>query len=1173
MKKFMALTLAVMTVLSTVSFAAPQMADTVIGATEIYDDATPALPDEDNAEVQNEATLSADTSDCGTLIARVDFDDVEAGTTVTKSDIQTKAANWIEKNLPEGFPSIYLNMTGNNDSKITVTADDDGNGNHAVWENSACGWPKFGFWTNSGDLMPEGKYTFKLDFHWISYKDNDDQEVSDSDIKYLSVTYTPNNPDGTWTTGERNVAGRIDGSNTKTLSTLAQTRGFITGKNLQEQNYYKAYTDAGSTAADKGLYSFTGLGKIACYWDTSDSYKTASAYIDNIELYYEAPSTKVVVENGNGNVIDTVKLFGGKTTNNICFIQSSFATIDLTQYESSVDKTDTTKLFSGWKNKATGETVSSTYTATADALVTIVPEYSVESTEYGFKAKNLTNLTQYQNDVIGTDHYGDYAGTKNGGYANLEKPANITDGNTVVTVGTVTNTELIELDDGEKAVRYTLDVPKNTRTDLNIYLASQINSDKLLATSKIKGISYTFRLLGPDGEPADSKYFTTNGHISTGAYFKTNTYFDDANPCGWHWDECVHVTKYLAYKGNEYNGEWLTAYLDLENFNYTSGTHNGKNWADAFVCSDLRLRIANELLTNGDDGFVLDIKSIDFIEDADYVESEYVSHDFYDLRKGYFDVKVSKKYEISKAGELALAMNVSGIDVAHIDEIENADGTCTYRVYAKYDLNGKTVTVKLLDGNTLTHTYTLDEVNNKADGENLIPNGDFSNPYYVPLSRNKTNTDYVNGSAFNAKLTVDGLVITLTNPSEWCTTSFSNVKFKPNTNYYFAMDAAFTGDSEDTDGNKHHETGTTTEQVTLYVPVLDGRFDINVGTNDQYNNGQKVLSYIPSTKENFKINLNSETFGKDNTQSFAKVLSIYDTDYYTSDSCSMGTYKDKTALASDLFNNPTLSLQLCTTNGKKAGFYTKEANGTMTNAAGLQYTIKNFVIKEMFPVTLKYGDATLDTLYAAKDVEITLPTDASNIGGAFLTGWSDGNTTYAPGASYTLTNAGAVTLSAVTSFAPKTQNEISVRTDSYTGIRFKAAVKQAIKSNTATTEIGYIVTRKVSLTAENINSNNFTADSAVTKVTGKAYVKAENINKVFASDDTLKLDYFTAVVYNIPTNQYDDILVARPYVTVDSNTYYGDAMEMSLRQAATAVKNSEGYVENDVIESIVGSSN
>lgn len=287
----------------------------------------------------------------------------------------------------------------------------------------------------------------------------------------------------------------------------------------------------------------------------------------------------------------------------------------------------------------------------------------------------------------------------------------------------------------------------------------------------------------------------------------------------------------------------------------------------------------------------------------------------------------------------------------------------------------------------------------------------------------------------------------------------------------------------------------------------------------------------------------------------------------------MGTYKDKTALASDLFNNPNLSLQLCTTNGKNAGFYTKEANGTMTNAAGLQYTIKNFVIKEMFPVTLKYGDATLDTLYAAKDVAITLPTDASNIGGAFLTGWSDGNTTYAPGASYTLTNAGAVTLSAVTSFAPKTQNEISVRTDSYTGIRFKAAVKQAIKSNTATTEIGYIVTRKVSLTAENINSNNFTADSAVTKVTGKAYVKAENINKVFASDDTLKLDYFTAVVYNIPTNQYDDILVARPYVTVDSNTYYGDAMEMSLRQAATAVKNSEGYVENDVIESIVGSSN
>ena len=78
---------------------------------------------------------------------------------------------------------------------------------------------------------------------------------------------------------------------------------------------------------------------------------------------------------------------------------------------------------------------------------------------------------------------------------------------------------------------------------------------------------------------------------------------------------------------------------------------------------------------------------------------------------------------------------------------------------------------------------------------------------------------------------------------------------------------------------------------------------------------------------------------------------------------------------------------------------------------------------------------------------------------------------------------------------------------------------------------------------------------------GKTYIKG-SLDKVFANDGSY--NYFTAVVYNIPEDQYEDILVARPYLINDGTVTYGAPIASSLKEAAIGVKGTPAY--NDLAD-------
>lgn len=134
---------------------------------------------------------------------------------------------------------------------------------------------------------------------------------------------------------------------------------------------------------------------------------------------------------------------------------------------------------------------------------------------------------------------------------------------------------------------------------------------------------------------------------------------------------------------------------------------------------------------------------------------------------------------------------------------------------------------------------------------------------------------------------------------------------------------------------------------------------------------------------------------------------------------------------------------------------------------------------------------------------------------------------------------------------PHAYHVSSVRTDSYTGIRFMSSVTATQKAKV--NEYGYIIARKTVL-----DGTELTHDCGKKFVTGIAY--DENTNLVY-DVDSYNNTFFTAVVYNVPEEMYTDVLVARPYTkTSDGKYYYGEAVERSTYEVAKAVKeNTDAY--------------
>ena len=128
-------------------------------------------------------------------------------------------------------------------------------------------------------------------------------------------------------------------------------------------------------------------------------------------------------------------------------------------------------------------------------------------------------------------------------------------------------------------------------------------------------------------------------------------------------------------------------------------------------------------------------------------------------------------------------------------------------------------------------------------------------------------------------------------------------------------------------------------------------------------------------------------------------------------------------------------------------------------------------------------------------------------------------------------------------YAPASSTETSYRLNSPNGIRFKADITAEI--NDVATDYGWVVGRAVrGATEETL------VIGAANTITAYGRENGVDIKKFFEETDELKT--FTAVVYNIPAGNEDDVLCVKPFVKVDGEVYYGTMISKTPRQVADA---------------------
>ncbi len=157
---------------------------------------------------------------------------------------------------------------------------------------------------------------------------------------------------------------------------------------------------------------------------------------------------------------------------------------------------------------------------------------------------------------------------------------------------------------------------------------------------------------------------------------------------------------------------------------------------------------------------------------------------------------------------------------------------------------------------------------------------------------------------------------------------------------------------------------------------------------------------------------------------------------------------------------------------------------------------------------------------------------------------------------------------------PETLKKNSLRTVDPVGLRFVSLMYLDIKNGTSDISAalknvrpdayGFIVSRKSLLNGTDLNfgygpdeNGSGTTFGGVKYVSGLAFDKANGIDKVYDADGSILSDVtageneaFTAALMNIPSENYDEIMVARPFVRFGCHYFYGAVREASVRTVA-----------------------
>ena len=289
MKKYLSFLLALLMVLSTVSFAAP----TMVGVAGNVSEEPVIIPE----ATEPEAELSAEEN-LGQLIAKVDFENIEVGTKYESTSMASKPnlnnMGYIADNLPEGFPeNIVLDLYSH--TSVSVAEDESGNkyGKYVLDENA--GYTKLGLTAanasqTSEASFPAGSYTFKISLTAVS------KTATDGTVTYYTspegcsaIAFFKNNSGVTFNNERYTDLASPDTSRGMISSNLTSgTTTKIKGTITYTDNCDVQFRSTQPKFKFAGFTTFHSMISFA-----ANSAKERVYYVDDIELYYK-PVAEVV---------------------------------------------------------------------------------------------------------------------------------------------------------------------------------------------------------------------------------------------------------------------------------------------------------------------------------------------------------------------------------------------------------------------------------------------------------------------------------------------------------------------------------------------------------------------------------------------------------------------------------------------------------------------------------------------------------------------------------------------------------------------------------------------------------------------------------------------------------------------------------------------------------------
>lgn len=480
----------------------------------------------------------------------------------------------------------------------------------------------------------------------------------------------------------------------------------------------------------------------------------------------------------------------------------------------------------------------------------------------------------------------------------------------------------------------------------------------------------------------------------------------------------------------------------------------------------------------------------------------------------------------------------------------------TYTVYARTNLRGKTLSATDVTLGNITYAtaYNVTFASEAKPGENIIINGDFSNPYLLFWGGDANTEDGFDTSIVNYNGVNALKAVFRTNASKNFRLSYRNGTsfFKENTKYLFRVDTTFPSEQNGFDMSVWDENSCNARISNfIYCPTYDWTNACDSNTANimftKWNDATPVV--YPTQVKNINANNLYINFNNDNRQSVKRIINVGAKDSYSS------------TLQNRLFNESIVSL---------------EARLSDTQFAyapyGMYYYVNYLSVKELFDVSVDANggvgsfDADTEVLYA-KGEEFVFPENPFEKDGYVFAGWSYNGNIYKEGDIVTPAEIGDGGMSIKAEWkvdlictAPESFDVNSIRLDSKFGIRFMSRVKTEQRNEAV--EYGFLVARRVTLENNGFEMTDLTFDTPTHMfLSGAAYVKDGGCDKIYKSDD--EGVFFTVVFGGIPEvkQYYEEDIVARPYIKyANGNIVYGEPKARSIVSVAKVIR--DGGYEN-----------